>query len=174
MSDLRPIEKTADWGVARPGDVLAVFDHHEDLRTALRRRKEQIGMSFLELDERVGLPQGYTSKLLAPAALKNLGPLSLGLLLQGLGVRLALIADIAPTPLTPKREGGHMKLIVTIEAPKRAKAEGFREQNARNLEFSSALKLAADKIANCGMSDDPFEYGDLRGQFKIMHTRVQR
>ncbi len=62
-----------------------------------------------------------------------------------------------------------MKLTVEITAPKRAKATGPRETQARIVEFSAALKLVADRIANAGAPEEAqdFEFGALRGSYSI-------
>jgi hypothetical protein len=103
MSELKPVE-ASDWSTVRPGDVLAIFDDYEAMLLALHRRKEDCKFSFLELDERTGLTHGHTSKIFGPSHVKNLGPLSFGRVLGALGLKLALVADAAPVPLTPKRE----------------------------------------------------------------------
>jgi hypothetical protein len=102
MADLQPI--TTAWSEAKAGDVLAVADDYEVLLAAIRRRKDELGFSFAELDERSGLPDGYVSKLLGPSRIKNLGPLSLGLMLEILGLRLAVVAASAYAPRVRRNE----------------------------------------------------------------------
>lgn len=100
--DLNPID--CPWTEAQAGDVLCLADHYEALIGALRRRKDAVGFSCLEIDDRTGLPHGYTAKLLGPSRIKNLGPLSLGLMLETLGLRLAVVVKNTPVPFAPRRE----------------------------------------------------------------------
>lgn len=63
----------------------------EKLQPVLRARYQKSGATFEALDALTGLPSGYTSKLLAPTPIKRLGPISLPLLLQVLGVKLVAV-----------------------------------------------------------------------------------
>jgi len=62
-----------------------------------------------------------------------------------------------------------MKLTLTLDAPKREKALGPREQAARNAEFGAALRLVSDRIGNVGApeGEQEFEFGALRGSYSI-------
>jgi predicted transcriptional regulator len=66
----------------------------DELATALRNRRLELGMSQLELDHRSGLPDGYTAKLELVASnptaknARNIGRLSLPLMLEALGLTL--------------------------------------------------------------------------------------
>jgi hypothetical protein len=62
-----------------------------------------------------------------------------------------------------------MRLTVEITAPKRAKATGAREAQARIAEFSAALRLVSDRIANAGTpeGEQGFEFGELTGVYSI-------
>jgi hypothetical protein len=63
-----------------------------------------------------------------------------------------------------------MKLTLTIEAPKRAKATGPRETQARLAEFGAAVRLVSDRIANAGApeGEQGFEFGELKGSYKFI------
>jgi hypothetical protein len=50
-------------------------------------------MRRLDLDARAGLADGHAGKLLGPAQVKRLGMISLGLVLQALGVKLIMVED---------------------------------------------------------------------------------
>jgi hypothetical protein len=62
-----------------------------------------------------------------------------------------------------------MKLALTLEAPKREKATGPRETQARLAEFAAALRLVSDRIANAGApeGEQGFEFGALRGSYSL-------
>ena len=63
-----------------------------------------------------------------------------------------------------------MKLALTLEAPKREKATGPREAQARIAEFSAAVRLVSDRIANAGApeGEQGFEFGELKGTYKFI------
>jgi hypothetical protein len=66
-----------------------------ELLDAIRARRDALNISHETIDGIAGLQSGYTSKLLAPVPIKNLGPMSMGPLLGALGVALVLIEDEA-------------------------------------------------------------------------------
>lgn len=72
---------------------LAEVRDYYGLFMALRARAEQVGASRLALDDLAGLQPGYSGKLLGPGQVKKLGPLSLGALLQALGLKLIVMED---------------------------------------------------------------------------------
>ena len=98
-----PATDTADWSRAEPGSVLATADDYGELVNALRKRKAALSLSGDEIEQRSGLPAGYIGKLLGPSRVKVLGPLSLGLMLKTLGLRIAVLAAETPRPGLPKR-----------------------------------------------------------------------
>jgi hypothetical protein len=72
---------------------LATIRGCEDLRRALRARKEELGVSNATLDEVCGFSDRYASKVLGLHPSRMLGPMSLTALLGGLGVVLVLCED---------------------------------------------------------------------------------
>ena len=76
-----------------PAAPLAVVRDYDGLRAALRARADQLQVTRLVLDDATGLPAGYCAKLLAPVPSKNLGCVSLGLLLGALGLKLLVVQD---------------------------------------------------------------------------------
>jgi hypothetical protein len=62
-----------------------------------------------------------------------------------------------------------MKLTLTLEAPKREKATGPRAAQARIAEFSAAVRLVSDRIANTGApeGEQGFKFGELTGVYSI-------
>jgi hypothetical protein len=103
LEALMPTTDTADWSRAEPGSTLAVISDYGELVAALRKRKAALSLSGGEIEQRTGLAAGYVAKLLGPSRVKVAGPLSLGLMLQTLGLRLAVIAAETPRPGLPKR-----------------------------------------------------------------------
>lgn len=72
---------------------LAVVREYGELIDALRARAEELNISRETLDAITGLQAGYCSKLLAPVPIRNLGPVSLGPVIQALGLAIRIIED---------------------------------------------------------------------------------
>jgi hypothetical protein len=64
-----------------------------DLHHACRQRADQLNVSRQTIDEVAGLTPGHASKLLASAPSRHLGPISLGLILRALGLKLVVVDD---------------------------------------------------------------------------------
>jgi hypothetical protein len=75
-------------------EPLAVFTDYRDLVVALRHRIVELGTHMAAVGEVAGLPTGYTAKVLSLGrATPALGRISMGPILQTLGLKLALVAD---------------------------------------------------------------------------------
>jgi hypothetical protein len=72
------------------------IETYDQLRDALNHRRVELGLTMLEVDERAGLSSGHASKLLVPPSkqmslcYRNIGPVSLPLVLGALKVRIRL------------------------------------------------------------------------------------
>jgi hypothetical protein len=75
---------------ARP--ILLIHDERE-LIAAIRARLVELNITYSALDLAALLPDGYTSKLLAPEPMKHMGGLVLWSVLGTLGYRIALVHD---------------------------------------------------------------------------------
>lgn len=64
-----------------------------ELVQALRDRRDELNISHETIDSIAGLQSGYTSKLLAPKPIKNLGPMSFGSILGALGLAVVVVPD---------------------------------------------------------------------------------
>lgn len=64
-----------------------------ELIAALCARRDELNISHETIDNIAGLQSGYTSKLLAPKPIKNLGPMSFSALLGALGLALVAVPD---------------------------------------------------------------------------------
>lgn len=67
---------------------------YDGLHRILRDRADELNVSRTTLDEAAGLALGHSSKLLAPRPLKKLGVVSLGLMLQAMGLKLVVVEDV--------------------------------------------------------------------------------
>jgi len=64
-----------------------------ELIDALRARAHELQLTHQTIDSVAGLQDGYTSKLLAPKAIKNLGPVSFEAMLGALGLAVVVVED---------------------------------------------------------------------------------
>jgi len=87
----------------------------DELIAALRARLVELQLTHSTVDGIAGLQDGYTSKLLAPKPIKNLGPISFQALLGALGVAVVVVED----PEQVKRvEGRWTKRERPLRTPK--------------------------------------------------------
>lgn len=64
-----------------------------ELIAALRDRAHELQLTHQTIDSVAGLQDGYTSKLLAPTPIKNLGPVSFEAMLGALGLAVVVVED---------------------------------------------------------------------------------
>jgi hypothetical protein len=90
--------------IAKPpspvGRLLATYD---DLVDVCRARADELQISRIELDRLTGLADAHSSMLLARKYMKVFGPVSTGLMLDALGLRLLVVEDPKLTARTLKR-----------------------------------------------------------------------
>jgi hypothetical protein len=79
---------------------------YQSLQDGLRARAADMGISRRVLDEISGLGDGYSAKLLCGRPTRIFGIVSLGLILQSLGVKIILVEDPEATARTITRMGG--------------------------------------------------------------------
>lgn len=89
---------------------LAVVTDYDTLQDALRDRADELQASRATIDDLAGLPSGYSGKLLGKAQVRGITKLTLGPLLQTLGLKLIVVEDKETTAkirrrITPRREG---------------------------------------------------------------------
>lgn len=72
---------------------LATVCNYDDLIAALRARMDELHVSNAVLEEIAGVPTGLAGKWLGPSRVKTMGMMSLWLVLEALGTRLALEVD---------------------------------------------------------------------------------
>lgn len=92
-----------------------------ELVAAIRARRDELNLSHEAIDAIAGFQSGYTSKLLSPNPIRNIGYMSLGSLLGALGVALVVVEDATQRAKVesrwcqrrrpPKREHAHGALI---------------------------------------------------------------
>jgi hypothetical protein len=72
------------------GDLIVSY---AELVAVLRLRLQEVAAPLEQVDHLLGFPQAYTSKLVNRRRTRIIGRVSLTLLLQGLGLRLAVMVD---------------------------------------------------------------------------------
>ncbi|MGA9214966.1 MAG: hypothetical protein WBD78_07360 [Methylocella sp.] len=66
---------------------------YTELRKLLDARRRELGMTMCELDYVSGVQEGYSGKIFGPTQVRCFGPVSLGLILQALKVKIALVPN---------------------------------------------------------------------------------
>jgi hypothetical protein len=79
-----------------------VGDYH-GLIEICRQRAAELEISRSGIDDLSGLPSGHAGKLLGKKQVKRMGALSLGLMLETLGLKMLIIEDDAATAHTLSR-----------------------------------------------------------------------
>ena len=82
------------------GTLVGFASSPKELAELLAKRRYQLGVASRAMDDIAGLADGHVSKL--ECGTKTLGGMSLPLLLEAMGCRLALIADDATIPAKTK------------------------------------------------------------------------
>jgi hypothetical protein len=76
---------------------------YAELVDALRDRANEMQISRCDIDEISGLASGYAGKLLSASPAKIFGPISMGPMLEVLGLRVVLVEDTGLTKATESR-----------------------------------------------------------------------
>jgi hypothetical protein len=76
-----------------PPRIVATFDSYAGMLDAIRARVNELQVSGERLDEYVGLPRGYYSKVAGAKPIRRLGMISLAPILNGLGLKCQFIED---------------------------------------------------------------------------------
>ncbi len=72
---------------------IATVTSYDELIAAFRARADELKVTRETLDAVTGLQAGYSGKLLAPVPMKSLGRVSLGPMLQAMGLAIVLVED---------------------------------------------------------------------------------
>jgi hypothetical protein len=79
----------------RDGREIAVIKSYAELIEALRARADELEITRETIDHAAGFLGGYAGKLLARTPIRTLGRVSLGPMLQVLGMSILLIEDLS-------------------------------------------------------------------------------
>lgn len=81
----------SDGKADQPAKVAVKVRDYTELVQYLDARRRQLGMRMVDLDYKSGLQEGYAAKLIC--GMKTLGPVSLPLMLQTLGLEILVTLD---------------------------------------------------------------------------------
>lgn len=79
-----------------------LIDDYDGLIRTIATRRRALGLSQLAVDQIAGLADGYTGKV--EANVRRLGMMSLGLILQALGLKLAPVPGEPPRIVRARRK----------------------------------------------------------------------
>lgn len=106
---------------------IAIVKDYDELMAALRGRVDELKITRLQLDEALStLPDGYASKLLAPVPIRALGRVSLGPMLQTLGLAIVIVEDLSSVRRIASQRTRAIRARETMPAKKRKTKRGFR------------------------------------------------
>jgi len=123
------------------GEHATLVTDYEQLALALRRRRQRLGLTMNELDDRSGLQLGYTAKLenfSHENSGRFIGPVSLPLWLGALGLAIVLVPVKSirrlhkpdPAQLALPLEGGGMNPLISESAARQRLIEDVKRRNA--------------------------------------------
>jgi hypothetical protein len=112
--------------------VIATVDSYEGMLKALRSRATELRLAGDSFDEFVGLPRGYTQKVIGIRPVRRLGMTSFGPVLSGLGLRCLLVEDEETTrrlkERLPPRNSSYVRgapsIVLTVRYFKRIGRKG--------------------------------------------------
>jgi hypothetical protein len=133
--------------------ALATVTDYDEMIGALRARMAELRVTNETIGAIAGLAGGYVGKLLAPSRIKNLGPTSLGLMLQSLGLKLIVVEDTKTTakmrPRWTQREKA-LPLLAMVRTPPRA-TWLFTPRSGRKAAKARAEKLSPAERSAIGL-----------------------
>jgi hypothetical protein len=129
---------------SKPRPFYAEFHDYAGMRDALRQRVEQLNVSRSCLDNVAGLASGYAGKILAPYSSKKIGGMSLGLLVQAAGLKMALVDNPDPPNrasvenLDALLKAAGLRMVLISDPAIAAKAERLYERrDAQNVRLNN-------------------------------------
>lgn len=108
-------------------ELIGTADDTASIAAALNARRQQLGLTLCEVNDIAGFAGNYVHKLFASGCKKQLGNLSLSVLLASLGVKLVLVADDEALPPITRRAINER----TISSHKIDRAPGRPKRSAR-------------------------------------------
>ena len=132
--------------------VLATVIDYDSMIAAIRARMREINITNATLEAITGLPDGYLAKVLGGGRIKNLGPMSFGLIVQGLALKLAVFEDHAATEKMRPRWAQRKKSLPLLPMASTRRATWlFTSRSGRKAAESRAKKLSPAERSAIGL-----------------------
>jgi hypothetical protein len=132
--------------------ALATVTDYDEMIGALRARMAELGVTNETIGAIAGLAGGYVGKLLAPSRIKNLGPMSFGVMLQSLGMKLIAVEDIKTTEkMRPRWEKRKKALPLLANVSTRRATWLFTSRSGRKAAKARAKKLSPTERRAIGL-----------------------
>ena len=90
---IRKLSAEGELAEDEPPRVVATFNSYAGMLDAIRARVHELQVNGERLDEYVGLPRGYYSKIAGARPIRRLGMTSFAPILNGLGLKCQFIED---------------------------------------------------------------------------------
>ena len=90
---IRKLSAEGELAEDEPPRVVATFNSYAGMLEAIRARVHELQVNGERLDEYVGLPRGYYSKVAGARPIRRLGMTSFAPILNGLGLKCQFIED---------------------------------------------------------------------------------
>ena len=101
-----------------PPRVVATFDSYAGMLEAIRARVNELQVTGTALDQYIGLPFGYYSKIAGARPIRRLGMTSLAPVINGLGLKCQFVEDQEATERlksrVPIRNGSYVRSAPSI------------------------------------------------------------
>jgi hypothetical protein len=90
---IRKLSAEGELAEDEPPRIIATFNSYAGMLEAIRARVHELQVNGERLDEYVGLPRGYFSKVAGARPIRRLGMTSFAPILNGLGLKCQFIED---------------------------------------------------------------------------------
>ena len=90
---IRKLSAEGELAENEPPRIIATFNSYAGMLEAIRARVHELQINGERLDEYVGLPHGYYSKVAGARPIRRLGMTSFAPILNGLGLKCQFIED---------------------------------------------------------------------------------
>jgi hypothetical protein len=135
--------------------ALATVTDYDEMIGALRARMAELGVTNETIGAIAGRAGDYVGKLLAPSRIKNLGPMSFGVMLQSLGLKLIVVEDAETSAKMRPRWAQRKKalpIFLHAMASSRRATWLFTSRSGRKAAHARAKKLSAAERRAIGLN----------------------
>jgi hypothetical protein len=143
--------------------ALATVTDYDGMIAAIRGRMRELGVTNETIDAITGLPSGYVGKLVGEGRIKNLGPMSFGVMLQSLGLKLIVVEDPKTTAKMRPRWMQREKALPLLAMARTRRATWlFTSRSGRKAARARAKKLSPTERHEIGLNAIQARWGRHR------------